>query len=396
MIIKRTYKYRIYPTKSQCTCLENQFSMCRHLYNWALEDRIWFYQVHGISLSLYDQINELPVLKSQRPWFKSVHSHVLQNVLRRLDVSYKNFFRDPGNVGFPKFKKYKQWQSITYHQYLSRPDGGKIRASKIGDIKIQYHRVIPESAKIKTMTIKKEAGKWFVCFSVEQDQHIELKQTPVNFLGIDLGLIDFYYDSDGDHVSAPRYLRKSERKLAKLQKKLSKAKKRSKRYKKLLKALQKCHYRIKCQRSDFLHKTANNLLDKIDFLVFENLNIKNMTRKPAPKKDPNSEKFLPNGASAKSGLNKSISDAGWFQFLTLLKYKAETLGKQLVGVNPAYTSQTCSGCGKIFKKALSVRTHKCPHCGLVLNRDHNAAINILRLGLQSQGFSQEAPAIAFA
>jgi putative transposase len=121
-----------------------------------------------------------------------------------------------------------------------------------------------------------------------------------------------------------------------------------------------------------------------------------MTKKPKAKKDPDSDKFLPNGASGKAGLNKSISDAGWGKFLTFMKYKADLLGKQVVGVNPADTSQTCSGCGEIVKKSLSVRTHKCPHCKLVLNRDHNAAINILRLGLQSLGLSQEALTIASA
>jgi putative transposase len=119
-----------------------------------------------------------------------------------------------------------------------------------------------------------------------------------------------------------------------------------------------------------------------------------MTKKPKAKKDPDSDKFLPNGASAKAGLNKSISDAGWGKFLTFLKYKADLLGKQVVGVNPAYTSQICSGCDEIVKKSLSVRTHRCPYCNLVLNRDHNAAINILRLGLQSLELSQEAPTIA--
>ena len=165
---------------------------------------------------------------------------------------------------------------------------------------------------------------------------------------------------------------------------------------KILRAIQKCHYKIKCQRNDFLHKTANDLLAKADLIVFEKLNIKNMTKKPKVKKDPDSDGFLPNGASAKAGLNKSISDAGWGKFLTFLKYKAEILGKQTVGVKPVYTSQICSGCGEIVKKSLSVRTHKCPHCKLVLNRDHNAAINILRLGLQSLGLFQEAPTIASA
>jgi len=208
-------------------------------------------------------------------------------------------------------------------------------------------------------------------------------------------LNDFYYASDGNSIATPKHLRKSEKKLAKLQRKFAKVPKRTKKYLKILRAIQKCHNKIKCQRNDFLHKAANDLLSRADVFVVEKLNIKNMTKKPkAPKKNLDSDKILPNGASAKAGLNKSILDAGWGNFLTFLKYKADLLGKQVVGVNPANTSQVCSGCGEIVKKTLSVRIHKCPHCKLVLNRDHNAAINILRLGLQSLGLSQEAPTIA--
>jgi putative transposase len=400
MIFKKTHKYRAYPTKAQISRIENQFSMCRHLYNWALADRIWLYENCGVSINYNLQQNELPLLKAERPWYKSVHSQVLQNVLKRLDLSYQAFFRrvKEGSEapGFPRFKKYKQWDSVTYPQYSLRPTSDIIKVSKIGDLKIQYHREIPVNAKIKTLSIVKEAGKWFVCFSFEQELEIELNQTPTSFLGIDLGLNDFYYDSDGNSIVTPKHLRKSEKKLAKLQRKLARAPRRTTKYLKILRAIRKCHYRIKCQRNDFLHKAANDLLSKTDVIVVEKLNIKNMTKKSKAKKDPDSDGFLPNGASAKAGLNKSISDAGWGKFLTFLKYKADLLGKQVVDVNPAYTSQICSGCGKIVKKTLSVRTHKCPHCKLVLNRDHNAAINLLRLGLQSLGLSQEASTIALA
>jgi putative transposase len=400
MIFKKTHKYRAYPTKVQISRLENQFSMCRYLYNWALADRIWLYENHGISISYNIQQNELPILKDERPWYKSVHSQVLQNVLKRLDLAYEAFFKrmEKGSEapGVPKFKKYGQWDSITYTQYSSIPTSDIIKVSKIGDLKIQYHREIPVNAKIKTLSIVKEAGKWFVCFSFEQELEIELNQTPTSFLGIDLGLNDFYYDSDGNSIATPKYLRKSEKKLAKLQRRLAKAPKRTKKYLKILRAIRKCHYKIKCQRNDFLHKAANALLSKVDVIFFEKLKIKNMIRKPKAKKDPDSDGFLPNGASAKAGLNKSISDAGWGKILILLKYKAVLLGKQVIGVNPAYTSQICSGCDEIVKKSLSVRTHICPYCKLILNRDHNAAINILRLGLQSLGLFQEAPTIASA
>lgn len=401
MIFIKTYKYRAYPTKAQITCIENQFSMCRHLYNWALADRIWLYENHGVSIDYNSQQNELPLIKNEKPWYKSVHSQVLQNVLKRLDLAYKAFFRrikeGSGAVGFPRFKKFKQWNSITYPQYSIVPKSNTIKVPKIGALKIVLHRDLPDDSKVKTLSVIKEAGKWFVCFSFEHELEIEPKQnSALTSIGIDLGLNDFYYDSNGNSVKTPKFFRRSQKKLANLQLKLSKAKKGSKRYQKLLRALQKCHYRIKCKRQDFHHKTANNLLSKIDVLVVEKLTVKNMSRKPKAKKDPESEGFLPNGASAKTGLNKSILDAGWSNFLLLLKYKSEQLGKEIVSVNPAYTSQMCSGCGEISKKTLAIRTHKCLNCGLVLNRDHNAAINILRLGLKSLGSTQEAPSIALA
>jgi putative transposase len=384
MIIQthKSFKYRIYPTKAQITNLANQMSMCRHLYNWSLSERKDTYEKTGESVSYYMQQNSLPALKKERPWFKGVHSQVLQDVLNRLDKAYQNFFRrvKKGEIsGFPKFKKRGQWNSITYPQYCKFPSG-KITVPKVGIIKTVYHREIPKEAKIKTMTITKEACKWFACFSVELSLDIEPKQG-LPPIGIDMGLIDFYYASDGSHVSTPKYLRTSLAKLKRLQRRFAKAPKQSVKYYKLLRSIQKCHYKIRCQRNDFLHKVANNLLNSADLICHENLNITNMFRRPKPIQDEDG-KYLPNRASIKAGLNKSISDAGWSQFLMNLKYKAEIQGKLIISVPPHYTSQKCSECGEMVKKSLSIRTHKCP-CGFVANRDHNAALNILRVGLDT-------------
>lgn len=384
IVTRKAFKYRIYPTKAQITNLENQFSMCRHLYNHALGERKNTYEQTGGTITYRVQQNQLPQLKIDRPWYKGVHSQVLQDVLKRLDNGYKSFFRrvregtqDPG---FPNFKKRGQWTSITYPQYSSFPSE-QIVVPKVGTIKTVYHRQIPETAQVKTLTISKEGCKWFACFSVVLALGIEPKRDLQNPVGIDLGLNDFLYASDGFSVPAPRYLRRSLDKLARLQRRFSKAEKRSAKWYKLLGAIQKCHYKIRCQRSDFLHKLANHLLAKSDVICHENLNVKGMSRRPKPVPGENG-RFLPNGAAAKGGLNKSINDAGWYQFLLLLRYKAVELGKQVIAVAAHYTSQKCSCCGQIVKKSLSVRTHKCS-CGFVANRDHNAALNILALGLES-------------
>lgn len=386
MIINTTkaYKYRIYPTKSQQTNLLNQFSMCRYLYNWSLEERIDAYQNGGETINYYDQANNLITLKIDRPWFKGVHSQVLQDVLKRLEKAYQSFFRrvkSGETPGFPKFKRFGDWTSITYPQYTANPIGSIVKIPKVGDTKIVYHRNIPDEAAIKTFTISREGTKWFACFSVKIDIDIEPKQDLSSSLGIDLGVTDFLYASDGSSVKAPKFFRKLQDKLARLQRKFSQAPKRSKRWYKLLYAIQKCHFRIRCQRSDFLHKTANSLLNKSDIIIHEKLNISNMSCRPKPKQDESGE-FIPNGASQKAGLNKSINDAGWGNFLTILKYKSIERGKQTISVDPRLTSQKCSACGLIVQKSLSVRIHSCS-CGFVANRDLNASLNILTLGLES-------------
>ena len=386
--MRSSFKYRIYPTKAQVSNLENQFSMCRHLYNWSLEERKQTYETTKTTVTYQTQQNALPSLKEKKPWYKSVYSQVLQDVLKRVDKGYKAFFRRVKlgeTPGFPKFKKKGQWNSITYPQYSVRPENGSLTVPKVGDLKIQYHREIPQNAHVKTLTILKEGGKWFVSFSVEYEFHIEPKDVHT-VLALDLGLIDFYYASNGTHVSVPRFFRKSQRRLQKLQRRLSKTEKRTPAYRKILLALQKVHYRIKCQRMDFLHKTANGVLEQANCVVVEDLNIQGLKRRPKPKKAEDGS-YLPNGAAAKSGLNKSISDVGWYAFVQILTYKAMKLGKIVLKVAAHYTSQDCSACGTRVKKSLSTRTHRCPECGYSANRDHNAANNILGLGMQSLGVS---------
>jgi len=448
----KTYKFRMYPEKREIGKLENTLSMCRHLYNWSLAERITAYQIRrysnsveisikpgktkilstcfgqifypetkesvavkalitiegmfGITFSAfwenvprnitcYDQNKKLPGMKEVKPWYKSVYSQVLQNVIERLDGAYEKFFEGlkegKKKAGFPKFKKRGKYSSITYPQYKFRPENGKIRIPKIGNVKIVYHREIPKRAIIKTLTIKKDGGKWFACFSVEMPKKVkpEHKQDLAKSIGLDAGLIDFYYGSDGSHVPVPKYFRKREKQLARLQRKFQrlrdeyKGKGKPSAYYKTLKALQKVHYRIRCQREDFHHKQANRLLLEFDIIIHEDLNIQGMKRRPKPKQDEEG-KYLPNRAAQKVGLNKSISDVAWGKFFQILNYKALAMGKEVIPIDPKYTSQICSGCGKTVEKTLSMRTHICPFCGLILPRDYNSALYIRDLGLEKK------------
>ncbi len=389
--MKITYRYRIYLSSSQITKTENIFSMCRHLYNWNLKERIDVYQQEKRTVTYFEQQNKLPQLKKERPWFKNVYSQVLQNVLKRLDGAYSKFFDKKG--GFPKYKKRGQFNSVTYTQYKDRPENGTITVPKIGEIKLVYHREIPKDAVIKTLTLVKEGCKWFACFSVELPDRQEFKRKLTKSIGIDLGVNSFVFTSGGEYVSAPRLLRHAYRKIKKLQRRLSKTKRKTAKYLKLLRALQKAWYRLKCKRKAFFYDTAYALFEKADVVIFEDLSIANMVRRPKPKQDEETGMYLPNGAAAKSGLNTSIYDAGWGTFVQVLQRVAEKLGKVADAVCPRNTSQQCSSCQEIVHKSLSTRTHSCPYCGYIADRDHNAAKNILRLGLESLSIALEAPTI---
>lgn len=391
----RAYKYRIYPTKAQQTNLLNQFSMCRHLYNWSIAERKQAFDEEKTYISYNEQQNKLPEMKKERTWYKGVYSLVLQDVLHRVDKTYKNFYRYAKKngvhfkkkekiEGYPKFKKKGQWTSIHYPQYKNKPNNF-IKVPKVGIIKVVYHREVPEEANIKTLSISKEGGKWFACFTAEIDISVPVLKQDLQPLGIDLGINDFVYASNGYRVSPPKWYKEKKKHLGKLQRKFSsenELNKYSKKWYKLLYAIQKTHYKIRCQRDDFLHKEANKLLSSTNTVIYEKLQIKKMVARPKKIKVDDGS-FLPNGAKYKAKLNQSINNMGWYKFIEILQYKADTQGKKIIGVPPQYTSQKCSSCGAIVKKSLAVRTHKCSECGFTANRDYNASLNILSLGLKT-------------
>lgn len=382
-----THKYAVYPTKSQEGRMNNSMSILRHLANRAIAERIRVYKEFGISLSYIDQQNELPQLKAECPWYKAVYSLSLQDALRRVDKAFRKLFKKKG--GFPKFKKHGQWNSITYPDHRAMPENGYVKVAKIGILKIRYHRDIPAGAKIKTLTVVKDGGKWFVCFSLDLEDFFpgctELaKLAKVSCLGIDLGLGNFVFTSDNRKFGHPKFLQKELKKIRQLQRKLQRTKKKSPERKKVIGKISKLFYRIKCRRKDFFYKLARKLLSGCDVVVHEDLSIRNMLRRPKPKKDDSGE-YLPNGACYKAGLNRSISDAAWGMFIQILSFVAQKLGKRVIAVPPKNTSQICSQCLTKVPKTLATRVHKCTSCGYKADRDLNAAKNILRLGLESLG-----------
>ncbi len=251
-----------------------------------------------------------------------------------------------------------------------------LHLSKLGTVKVHLHRDI--EGTIKTLTLKREGEQWYAVFACEIGKPEAL---PVSYedVGIDLGVTHFAALSNGDFIENPRHFRKAEKRLGQLQEALARKKRGSHRRKKAVQAVAKAHRKIRNRREDFLHKASRKLVKRYQVIVFEDLQTANLIKHPKPKQDKATGRYLPNGAAAKAGLNKSMSDAGWSQFVQYCTYKAACAGRTLVRVDPRYTSQTCSGCGAVVKKTLEERWHSC-ECGCTLDRDTNAAINILRTG----------------
>jgi len=375
MQVKRNYKFRLSPKGGTLTRLEQTRETCRHVYNQLLEKRNGHYEKTKKTLTHFDCCKVIKDMELKTP----VHSQVLQNVSTRVDLAYLGFFRrlkdKIGKAGFPRFKSYDRYDSFTFPQTGFKLTPKKLWMSKIGDVKINLHRKI--EGKIKTLTIKREGTHWYAIFSCEVEIKPEVKKWK-RAVGIDMGCIDFVTCSDGTTIPNPHFLKQSQDKLSKIQSKYSKLKNEPRENPKKVKAkrrLIKLNYKIKNQRKDFLHKLSKKFVTEYSHVCVEDI-------KP-------SQLLSDNWRS----LNKSILDSGWTMFRTMLHSKAVEAGCEVEDVDPAYTSQICSGCGNIVKKELSERQHRCNVCGLDIGRDLNAARNILRVGMNSFGSKRtiEAP-----
>jgi putative transposase len=390
--VRKTFKYRLYPTPDQAVALMQTVGLCNWLYNTALEQRRYTWRARQKSLTYYDQKAELPDLKTAFPEFAMVHSQVTQDVIKRVDTAFQRFFvglTAHRKVGYPRFKAATQYNSFTYPQYGNGVNvlaNGQLRLSKIGEVAVAWSR--PMVGEIKTVTLVHTADTWYVCFScanVPVEPHVPTGQT----VGIDLGLKVFLVTDQGAAVENPRYYRRAQSRLKKCQQELARRPKRpvsmasgvgsagttvpakvtGKNRRKSLVKLQRAAQGVSRQRADLHHKTARWLVNNFDVICVEQLRVAAMARN--------------------RHLAKSIYDAGWAAFLTILAFKAASAGVSVVRVPAAYTTQTCSfilpngqQCGTRVKKSLAVRTHICPSCGYVADRDHNAARNIKQEGLR--------------
>jgi len=362
MQIKRTFKFRIYPSKSQQTTIDLHLELCRNLYNELLNVKKETYEQSKQSLTKFDLNKCMFYFNNRNPEFKLIHSQVKQNISDRIDKAFKNMFarikRGEDKVGFPRFKGKGRYKSICYPQsgYIITHTN-KLKVSKIGDINIKLHRQI--KGDIKTLTITQTAtNKYYATFSCVVD--VEHKSRPIQHnksVGIDVGLNHYLTTSDSMKIDNPRFYRKSESKLAHVQRVHSKRKLGSNNRKKSRLKVALCHEKIKHQRTDFLHKLSCDLVNNYGLIGIENLNIKGMVKN--------------------HHLSKSINDAGWGIFTHQLHYKAEYAGSVIHNSDRFYpSSKLCNKCGNKMNMPLHKRTFRCDVCGNIEDRDTNAAKNL--------------------
>jgi putative transposase len=367
-MINKTYKFRIYPTVEQEILLAKHFGCTRYVYNHFLNERKEQYQADKKSDNYYKQSATLTKLKKEEDteWLKEVNSQTLQFALRSLDTAFLNFFR--GDAQFPKFKSRKHKNTFTIPQFGKLEDGKIIIPKFKGGIKVKLHREV--NGKIGKMNITKTpTGKYYVSIFTEQKVE-ELPKTNKQ-VGIDLGLKDFVITSDNKKFKNNRYTKKYARELKKAQQHLSRKQKGSNGFEKQKLKVAKIHEKIASCRLDTLHKVSKKLVETYDLISVEDLNVKGMIKNHK--------------------LSKHIADASWGNFVTLLQYKYDWYGKELVKVNRFYpSSRTCGKCGWINQELkLSDREWTCKSCGVVHDRDVNASRNILKEGLKiyRQGLS---------
>lgn len=386
------YQYKLRPTKQQVIEIERWLAMLCAQDNYLLADRFDWWERNRCDLNAcplvchlpelrdnpdyYRQKKTLPLLKKTRPWYKEIYSQVLQDVVKRVKATFDRFLKGDSNgkrSGRPRFKQRNRYRTFLYPQVKSDClVGNIINLPMFGKVKIILHRPIPDGFKIKTVSITKKADGYYLALSLQDNTVPTIKPNfnPESITGIDVGLKEFLTTAQNETVAIPQYYSSAQQRLKVIQKRVSRRKKvfasnsggnlrnataaSSNRRLKAIKQLGLQHKKVADKRKDFHYKTANSLLRKYDVIAHEELNVKGL---------------------AQTNKAKSIHDAGWSNFLSILQTKAENAGLLTIGVSAYNTSQNCSSCGVKVPKELSERWHSCT-CGCSLDRDHNAAINI--------------------
>jgi putative transposase len=381
------------PTRRQEAALDACLEDTRQLYNAALEERREAWRMGHHKVTFYSQDAQLKEIRADDPERYGRWAFGCERAaLRRLDRAFQGFFRRVKageKPGYPRFRGRGWWDSIEWTaekggarwDSLPHPKVTRVFLTGIGHIRVHQHRAV--KGRVKTITAKREAGRWYVMLSCDEVPAEPLEPTG-SAAGVDMGVASFLTVSDGTHVPNPGYLAATAARLATAQQNLARKKRGSNRRRKAAAKVAGLHGKVRRQRLDYIHKTALTLVREYDLIVHEDLKITNMTRRPRPRPD-GSGGHEPNGAAAKSSLNKSIHDAGWGIFLQILSAKAESAGRHVIAVNPRHTSQRCAECGHTEAgNRVTQAEFRCLACGHQAHADVNAARNILRAGLALQ------------
>lgn len=374
-------KFRAYPTRDQATLIDRTIGCVRLVYNLMLETRIAYYQ------DTWQSCDPKPALyKNDYPFLKEVDSLALCNAQLNLRKAYNRFFKDPHHKGFPKYKaKHYSKQSYTTnnvnHNIQLNKKARKIKLPKIGWLAIRQHKTIPDDWKLKSVTVEHcKSDKYMVTILFEHETQMLKPVTPVHFVGLDYSSSGLFVSSDSEHANYPKYSHNIALRLVREQRKLAHMVKNSNNYHKQRCKIARLYEKTVNRRLDWQHKLVNHLVDMYDVIAVEDINMTALAVRPKPKPDPNHNgHWLPNGASAKTGMAKNTMDNAFGQFRTILDYKLKAQGKQLIRIEKWFpSSQLCSVCGYQNKtvKNLSIREWTCPRCLIHHDRDVNAAINL--------------------
>lgn len=364
--MRKSFKYRLWTNANQERELDIMLETHRHLYNLCLEHRRDSWKWYGVGITYCEQSRWFCEGRASNKYFLRINVSSAQATMRRLDKAYQSFFRrikQKAKAGYPRFKASDRFTSI---EFPSHGDGirlkdSTLRIQHIGLVRVKLHR--PVQGTIKTLTLKKEAGKWYLIVSCDLGDN-STSRSMLPPVGIDVGIESFLATSTGDFVGNPSFLKQELPELRRSQRSVSRKKKGGINRRKAVRKVQQLHLKVRNKRREFHYQIANNLIDRYGTFAVESLNIKGMLRNHR--------------------LSRAISDAGWAAFVNILRAKAESAGAIVMEIDPKNTSQECSSCFILVPKKLSVRIHECPFCGLVLHRDINAARNILNRALQAR------------
>ncbi len=375
----------MHPTWRQGQALARQLDLQRELYNAALEERIgaWRRQRHRVTY--VEQCRELTELRDDRPEVLASGTVLCRGTLKRLDRAYAAFFRRVRNgetPGFPRFKGARRFTTLQWEDrwgWKVKCGDHRLRLLGIGEIKVNFHR--PFKGTPKTITVKREGKKWWlgvVCVDVPAEP---LPATGRE-IGVDLGAVNLVATSEGEVIKGPQFGARTQQRLVSAQQRFARQQRGSKCRERQREVVARLHRKVANQRRNFAHQLSRRLVNDYDLIVIEDLKVREMTRAPKPKPDPEQPgEFLTNGAKRKANLNRSVHDAGWATLTALLSYKAESAVRTVVKVSAHHTSQTCAECGYVEAgNRVSQAAFRCLKCGHSDHADVNAARNILRAG----------------